>query len=97
MSIFSSTNEVEKMNTANSTPPHVVKCLVKNVRHTRTLKIHQSTIAGKPVCGGGRNGKASLAWQEDIGPCNCRRCQQLIQRKAAGAPSTCSASNERNA
>lgn len=64
------------------TPPPVVKCLVKNVMHSRALKVHLATAEYKPRCGGGRGGKAALAWQEDIGPANCGRCRQLSEQKA---------------
>ena len=60
-----------------------MKCLVKNVTHSRALKVHQANANFAPVCGGGKGGKSVLGWQEDIGPCNCGRCRQLIQRKAA--------------
>lgn len=61
--------------------PPPVKCVVKIVRHRRALRVHQATAVGRPVCGGGKGGKSILAWQQDVGPCNCARCRQLINNK----------------
>jgi hypothetical protein len=45
---------------------------------SRTKKVHLATGA-RPVCGGGRGGKKAQ-YQVDIGPGNCRRCEQLGKR-----------------
>jgi len=67
-------------------PPEKVKFLVKIVRHNRAVKVHLAAVkAGSPSigprCGGGNGGKSVIGWQEDIGPCNCGRCTQLVNRK----------------
>ena len=74
--------ETDNSSTLNSyfTPPRMI-FLVKNVTHTRPVRVHQANANCAPICGGGKNGKASIAWQEDIGPANCKRCKQITQQK----------------
>lgn len=55
--------------------------LVKS-KAKRRVKVHQAADTNRPVCGGGRAGKSAKEWQIEIGPANCKRCEQLIAMKA---------------
>jgi len=55
---------------------------VKRRAGMRPSKIHEATAALRPVCGGGNGGKSIGAWQQDIGPDNCKRCAKLKEMAA---------------
>jgi len=55
--------------------------LIKISTQGRTMKVHEVNGENRPVCGGGRGGRAVKAWQSDIGPANCKRCEQVLAMK----------------
>jgi hypothetical protein len=59
-----------------------LKYLVKSVTHSRALKVHLANANMSPTCGGGRGAKSVNGWQEDIGPANCGRCKQIVNKEA---------------
>jgi hypothetical protein len=55
--------------------------LVRNYTAGRLPKVHILSAAGVPLCGGG-NGARAAQWQREIGPCNCRACKTILNRKS---------------
>ena len=55
--------------------------LVKIAMKRGAGKVHQSNGDNRPVCGGGRGGLSVKAWQSDIGPANCKRCEQVLEQR----------------
>lgn len=52
------------------------RCICKSDRH----KVH--VLEGdRPLCGGGNGAKAMSSWQTDIGPINCARCLEILNRR----------------
>jgi hypothetical protein len=62
-----------------------MSCLIKISKGSKAMKVHTANGDNRPVCGGGRGGLAVRAWQQDIGPANCKRCKQVLEQREAKA------------